>query len=862
MLTNGGFEDELIGWYRSYAQSSVVHEVDRQIFRSGGASLKLSSSDATQRASLYQSVKLTQAGIEYTIEFSRKMDRVEAPGAGGAYLRVTFHGESGDRTREALYVGMDTGTGTRDWFATRETFFVPEGTARLTIDLFLVDSTGTVWWDDLSLIPEHEADKSAWQIELERRFPPIEPGQIPDWMAHPVAMEALDPDTVLKPWTPVEVSEDSVFVWGRRYDLGDWGLPAQVMSAQAQILAGPVRLEIVAAGETEALAPEKARLLDQHKGRVRWVSAAQADLVQAEMVAAYEYDGFSRFDLSLASTQTSSVDRMELVIPIKPEHAKLLHYIDAVPPGESLRGRSYSGALPEGEGVVLEVGFKVMVWIGDHERGIAWFSESDQYWWPFRDERAIRIVRQDDRVELRIGIMSAPGSPLPQKARLSFGLMATPVKPMPQGWRNFRFVEYNAGRYNPKLHPNIERHSIHWYSNWHIVEQYPVPRDWQAFKEQFDNERMRGTVRSYPYLDVTLLSRANTVLIPGENFIFTPPEYAAFGRQWEITPSSTSPYLARVSVASAWADFALAVVKEWIEKAGATGIYLDESFPRADLGPQNGMGYVDHLGRRQPTYALYATRDFYKRLAYLFQEYADGPPALIAHSSARWAVPYLSFADVMLDGEHLEPRINDWPGPDDPSYMELVPLDEWQAQFMGKQFGLVPVLLPQLKDTVDRRFPGIRVRTEPTRDMLAMALLHDMHVWAIWSNPQVISRAYAALSDFNTGADDVTYHPYWEIDSGDWIEGEGVLVSYYRRPGSLLAVIVNTKPAAQDVTLDWTRILGPVRVEQAMDVETFFAVSMQSGRMKVAVGGRDFKLVTLRFEPCGCEEISQGEGGR
>ena len=32
------------------------------------------------------------------------------------------------------------------------------------------------------------------------------------------------------------------------------------------------------------------------------------------------------------------------------------------------------------------------------------------------------------------------------------------------------------------------------------------------------------------------------------------------------------------------------------------------------------MGYVDSLGVRQPTYHIYAMRDYLKRMAYLFQE--------------------------------------------------------------------------------------------------------------------------------------------------------------------------------------------------------------------------------------------------
>ena len=162
--------------------------------------------------------------------------------------------------------------------------------------------------------------------------------------------------------------------------------------------------------------------------------------------------------------------------------------------------------IPDGSGDVYVTDFKLIFWIGDHQRGIAWFTESDQYWWPFRQQGAIRIVRHPDRVELRIGMITAPGSPLPTAATLSFGLMATPIKPLPEGWRNWRF----GGQYDSRLYPHVVNHEVHWFTRWQIVPHYPVPRDVDAFRELFANDRRSGIQRSYLYLDVTLMSRERT----------------------------------------------------------------------------------------------------------------------------------------------------------------------------------------------------------------------------------------------------------------------------------------------------------------------------------------------------------------
>lgn len=778
-----------------------------------------------------------EVGTEYSI---RAMARSEGA---RAYVFLDFLDAAGRRITAPQKSSLNS-----EWHQIQATGVAPEGTVTMRVILYTdTVSNGTVYFRDVILekVQPLEEEKSALQLEYEKRFPPILPGETPHWLAEPVAMEALDPNTVLAPWSPVEVENQSISVWGRRYDIGAWGLPCQIMTDGHEILAGPVRFEIKLTGESSMLLPSEFSILDQHDGRVRFTSSIDTNLVHGHVTSAYEYDGFSRFDVSLMGRESLSIERMELVIPIKSEHAKFIHHAAAWRLGQSQRRLAHAGALPDGDGELYVSGFKPMVWIGDYDRGIMWFSESDEYWWPFKSERSIRVTRENGRTELRISMIAAPDSPIGQEMNLSFGLMATPVKPLPEGWRNWRFVGYNSADFSPELDRRIQRHAIHWFTNWHIVSHYPVPRDMEAFKAQMDQERRRGTKRSYPYLDVTLLSRGDEVLIPGEDFVFVPPEYTAFGTQWEVKPPSSSTRLARVTPASEWADFVLASVKSWIVDGGASGIYLDESFPYADTDPAHGMGYTDHTGTRQPTYALYATRNFYKRLAYLFQTYADGPPALLVHTSSTIAVPYLSFADVMLDGEQHEFRMNDWSDPTrDPSYMELVPLEEWQAELMGKQYGLVPVLLPQFKEEITGRYPGLRSRRPPTREMVALALLHDMHIWPIWSHPATIVLAYTHLSQFNTGAPDVTFHPYWENQASGWVKTDGILVSYYERPTELLAIVVNTTSEVQHVELDWSQI-GQEVASTARDSESRQQIEIINGKMSLTVQARDFRLIRI-----------------
>ena len=54
----------------------------------------------------------------------------------------------------------------------------------------------------------------------------------------------------------MEVVDRSVrFKWGWRYDLGAWGLPTEIETAGQEILAAPIRLEIVPKEHPEPLHP-------------------------------------------------------------------------------------------------------------------------------------------------------------------------------------------------------------------------------------------------------------------------------------------------------------------------------------------------------------------------------------------------------------------------------------------------------------------------------------------------------------------------------------------------------------------------------------------------------------------------------
>jgi hypothetical protein len=250
---------------------------------------------------------------------------------------------------------------------------------------------------------------------------------------HQVKKELVDPlqpawlgtaagvsDRVPAPWTPLEVDEDTVKPWGRAYRFDRSPLPAGVLTRDARILAGPIRLVCRAGGHSVECRGDWIRYTSRKPAVVSLATRGSSGNLAFEGTAAVEYDGMVRVDLRLIPNQSPLViDQLVLEIPIKPEHARYLYHF----PGQ-WGSVANSGYLPAGGWAQA---FKPFVWLGDEDRGLAWFCESDRGWHPADPNRAITIDRQKNETILRCHLIDRP-MPVKGPLEYTFGLQATPVK--------------------------------------------------------------------------------------------------------------------------------------------------------------------------------------------------------------------------------------------------------------------------------------------------------------------------------------------------------------------------------------------------------------------------------------------------
>ena len=87
----------------------------------------------------------------------------------------------------------------------------------------------------------------------------------------------------------------------------------------------------------------------------------------------------------------------------------------------------------------------------------------------------------------------------------------------------------------------------------------------------------------------------------------------------------------------------------------------------------------------------------------------------MAHMSSRIWTPVLAYDDLMLFGENYRGSVKD-------SYCQLIPMDKFRAEFMGRQFGLIPVIALQL----EKQYWS---QEKPIRGLFTLAQLHDTFIW-------------------------------------------------------------------------------------------------------------------------------------
>jgi hypothetical protein len=627
------------------------------------------------------------------------------------------------------------------------------------------------------------------------------------------------PKRVPPPWTPLEAQKAEkgswkVRCWGREIRFGLSGLPEQISSVGANLLARPIVLKARIEGKPVKWRNQMFRLLSSSQLETIFESRQAAHGVTLTTQVKVEFDGMVRFDVLLRPRNKSvRLDLLCLEIPIWRERARYLH---------ANNPEAWSGATPE---PIWRSAFYNFVWLGDEERGLCWFAETDEGWNLANPNDAIIIQRQNDLTLLQINFVNFPMT-LREPFSITFGLHPTPVKPFPKGWRKLRMAD---GLWPLYPHPEpigpgnlcviwTARPHTKWFG-------YPEAEYDAAMKERHSDRLHKEGRLALPYWNINALSAGApvwrqygllwTTLFGGD---FVSGDVRAFG----------DPFMGVCPAAPGWADFILSLLSEGIDRYDVDGFYQDGFLAQRCDNFRHGCS--NRLN-------IFAARELFKR-AYVIVKSKKPNGFIVGHMSGSLQIPILSFADGFLNGEHTRSggyRVKGEIPPGDWLHGGL-PLDTLRAEYMGKQFGIIPFFLPG--------FYGEK-RPEDTAHMMALLLLHDINPWDIHCHRETVHRIWHALDQF--GVDEAEFMGYWRKDLPIQVSQPLLASLYYRKPKGLCIVLVNlqAEPMKGRLSFDPAKLkrLGlkqPTELKDALTGENF---NVQGGTAQVTVQAKNFRLL-------------------
>lgn len=590
--------------------------------------------------------------------------------------------------------------------------------------------------------------RQAFELRRRLRIPATE------WKGNRIGME----DKVLPPWTPMDVHDTTVSCWGRGYAFGERALPVQITSRGKALLARPIHLTVVADGKQLTWEDETVRVAEQSDTRVELLGemtgrAKSGDVRFSARVTA-EYDGLLLLELTCDAPEALKLDAIRLDIPVKAKRALYLHRY-------ANRHAAKSGSVSAGQGIVDQTAFVPFAWLGDNDRGLFWFCESDQYWPRGRSADAIQLVRSDGEVMLRLNLL-ASGETLSSDWRYVCGLQATPVKPLPKDWRKWR-LNVNAMISWPAPREDCVKYF-----------GYPEAANPEAFSRMVDQHHAQGK-KVVPYLCLTHVSAAA-------------PEWDCFGKVWtmdagyssskDVADYGTAGFVKVSPLGEGYADFIVWKNKAFVERYGLDGLYHDNTVPYGSRNLEAGCGYVRD-GQVHPTYPILAYRDLYRRI-YAMMKSQPRQTLLVVHTSPFVTIPILAYEDLYVMGENMRDYVKE-------SYMEVITLDQLRAAYMGRQWGLIPTFIPGLRR--DRK-EYYKKAVPPTRGLMALLMIHDVTPWPTLCNVSVLREAWKALDAFDHVEAD--FIPYWDPLPPAATDMKDVHASAYRREdGRVLLIVAN-----------------------------------------------------------------------
>ena len=672
-------------------------------------------------------------------------------------------------------------------------------------------------------------------------------------------------DEVIEPFKPLQVEGTTVKALLRDHKLNELGLWEQVFSEGRPLLSGPMALRASVDGQEVTWEAEQLRFTETKPSNATAQAVWRGKGISGRTISRFDYDGLMTVELKLGENEEATIDRLDLVVPVRSKEAWLMHATGA---GFS---KNYGGKIPEGSGEVwnnteaetygLPNQFLPYVWIGGTRRGICWYADSDKNWVVGEDEREVSLVRDGDTVSLVLHLVGKPAK-LDRERTIEFGFQASPVKLRPKDWRSWNFY-WGAARPHTR-HIQILGCCPYWGAVTTSGDVYPRNRDFSfierlvainkqrkisADDRRFLAEWDRG-YRQKKHLEFykrctaygfRCAATAN-LMIPYTNIRGvreTLPEFLLFQDEWLTMSYSSRKWRdedkseVKIEPVRSHQDYALWYYKKMMDLGFAAGIYWDLSFAVANYNLlSSSAAYRADDGTIHPGVGITSVRELIKRAAVMYRQ-AGRVPYHVDHMSNNAIIPKQAFTTIQLDWELKY-------GTDD--FQDKFSEDYILATTIGEQAGTVPLVLTGIKGVESKE-----QSTWLTRTLLGTLLVYDLRAYFSFKVDQALTkRTFGFVYDFGYGQPDCKVYLYWH-DPPFKVNRKDLRCILFERSGRLMLVATDFGDGGPcRVTIDRTRLGIGAGELTAANQETGEKTPLEDGVVAFDLKKHDFCVLVVQ----------------
>lgn len=470
---------------------------------------------------------------------------------------------------------------------------------------------------------------------------------------------------ILAPYTPLGSAESEISTVTATYHLAQTGLPKSIAVKGSELLAAPIRLDVVSEGQSlEFTGGKGLSAITNEEDQASWQSESEsADGHRLSVDAFMEYDGVVRFDVTLSPKDALKADSIELRIPYRPELARLAHlgyswYFMSLGPAEdgtwnckSIHWGGYSQTrFIRRPGVLFDsndfasmghpgrpparFNYIPYLHVGNHHRGLSWFVDNDRNW-IHGGAPAVEFVARGDETFLRAHLVGRE-TELRKPITFRFYLLANPFKPLPKDWRTWDIADYQQRNAVSRR----TQHQFWWHWGEYAQNFYPYPGGVQGTSyESWQGKFKGGTLRHIPFINFG-----------------SPGGFSFWNEEHKVLPFSWKLHNTR-----AHQDYMMYWMDRCHREIGIRGVYIDEPYvePFSYNVLAGDAAYIHSDGTRSMGYRYMEARETMRRYKQLFTELGE-EVAIWVHNTAYRPLPIYTFADIGMDGEHPQFWVTQW----------------------------------------------------------------------------------------------------------------------------------------------------------------------------------------------------------